>query len=170
MNKNPLFASNFESAFSSFLNRSVGEHTIAEVLARSSEKMLKKGNDGMTEKEIYSYIENLTTLFSYMEDKDLFIEVYKCGLAKRLLDDKLSSLDYEKALIGKIKMTCGPQYTSGVEGMLSDLNNESELIKEFTQTDQYSALTCEFSVKVLTDGYWPSFKSPPVILPSHLNG
>lgn len=104
-----------------------------------------------------------------MEDKDLFIEVYKCGLARRLLDNKCASIDYEKDLISKIKMSCGPQYTSKVEGMLSDLNNELALVNDFSSTIVGKSLPVEFDVKVLTDGYWPSFKTPPVILPLPLN-
>jgi hypothetical protein len=37
----------------------------------------------------------------------MFIEVYKNGLARRLLNDK-AALEFEKSFIGKIKMTCGP--------------------------------------------------------------
>ena len=84
-----------------------------------------------SDQHIHKYIVNLANLFSYMEDKDLFIEVYKCGLAKRLLDNKCASLDYEKEFIGKIKMNCGPQYTSKVEGMLTDVNNEQNLINDY---------------------------------------
>lgn len=169
LSKDTYFVTSFETAFSSFLNRNVHDHTIAEILARSSDKILKKGNQILSEVTIYNYIENITNLFSYMEDKDLFIEVYKCGLAKRLLDNKCASIDYEKDLIGKIKMNCGPQYTSKVEGMLSDTNAESAIIKEFYDTDNYQKLPIEFEVKVLTDGYWPSFKSPPVVLPPQMN-
>lgn len=122
-----------------------------------------------SEVKIYHYIENITNLFSYMEDKDLFIEVYRCGLAKRLLDNKCASIDYEKELIGKIKMSCGPQYTSKVEGMLSDANSDTLLIKEFCKSEECKELPLDFEVKVLTDGYWPSFKSPPVVLPLELN-
>lgn len=77
LNKDTYFVTAFESAFSSFLNRSCQEHTMAEVLAKSSERVLKKGNQNMSELQIYNYIENITNLFTYMEDKDLFIEVYR---------------------------------------------------------------------------------------------
>lgn len=167
--KDTYFVTSFESAFGSFLNRSVKSHTIAEILARSCEKVLKKGNQLPSEHSIHKYIQNITNLFSYMEDKDLFIEVYKCGLAKRLLDNKWASLDYEKEFIGKIKMSWGPQYTSKVEGMLTDINNEANFINDFKKTLISKGLPVEFDVKILTDGYWPSFKTPPVILPSSLN-
>ena len=82
---------------------------------------------------------------------------------------KEQPIDYEKELIGRIKMSCGPQYTSKVEGMLSDTNSESILIKEYYETEDYQSIKIDFGIKVLTDGYWPSFKSPPLILPRQLN-
>lgn len=169
LNRDTYLLTAFESAFSSFLNRSVQNHTIAEILARSTERVLKKGSQVPSEVLVYNYIENITNLFSYMEDKDLFIEVYQCGLAKRLLDNKCASLDYEKELIGKIKMNCGPQYTNKVEGMLSDTNSEINIIQEFLNSSQNQELPIDFDLKVLTDGYWPSFKSPPVVLPAEMN-
>jgi cullin 1 len=169
LSKNTYFVTSFESAFSLFLNRYVQDHTIAEILARSSEKVLKKGNQFMSDLQIYHYIDNITNLFIWMEDKDLFIEVYRWGLAKRLLDNKIASIDYEKELIGKIKMNCGPQYTSKVEGMLNDMSSEAHLIKEFFESEQSKTLPVEFEVKVLTDGHWPSFKAPPIVLPPNIN-
>ena len=138
-------------------------------MARSTERLLKKGNQTYNEMQINDYIESIADLFTYMEDKDLFIEVYRWGLARRLLDNKIASIDYEKSLIGRIKMIWGPQYTSKVEGMLTDLNTEAESIREFQQSGEYGNLTIEFDLKVLTDGYWPSFKSPPMVLPAEMS-
>ena len=169
LNRDTYFVTAFESAFSSFLNRSVKDHTIAEILGRSCDKILKKGSQLLSEVKIYKFIENITNLFSYMEDKDLFIDVYRWGLAKRLLDNKLASIDYEKVFISKIKMSWGPQYTSKVEGMISDSNSDSVITKEYYESISYKSIPIEFEVKVLTDGYWPSFKSPPIILPPQLS-
>lgn len=102
--KDIYFVTAFQSAFASFLNRSVKDHTVAEMLGRSTEKILKKGNQTHSDVKINYFIENITNLFSYMEDKDLFIEVYQAGLARRLLENKIASIDYEKELIGRIKM------------------------------------------------------------------
>lgn len=66
-------------------------------------------------------------------------------------------------------MNCGPQYTNKVEGMLSDTNSEFNIIQEFHNSSQNEELPIEFDLKVLTDGYWPSFKSPPVVLPAEMN-
>lgn len=86
--KDRYFVTAFDSAFSSFLNRSVSGHSVAEVLGRSCDNVLKKGNQILSDIKIYKFIENITNLFTYMEEKDLFIDVYRCGLAKRLLDNK----------------------------------------------------------------------------------
>mmetsp|Transcript_12359 Transcript_12359/g.12407 ORF Transcript_12359/g.12407 Transcript_12359/m.12407 type:complete len:146 (-) Transcript_12359:35-472(-) len=75
--KDSYFLSAFQAAFSSFLNRSVRTHTIAEVLGRSVDKVLRKGNQDHTEVQINEYIEAITNIFTYMEDKDIFIEVYR---------------------------------------------------------------------------------------------
>ena len=91
-----------------------------------------------------------------MDDKDIFIEVYKIGLAKRLLNDKVQ-LDQEKQMISQIKVSCGSNYTSKLEGMLSDLNNSSSIENNFKM--ETSELPIEFNVKILTNGYWPKFTS-----------
>lgn len=44
----------------------------------------------------------------HLVDKDLFIEVFKSYLAKRLLNEKSVSIDAEKSMISHIKMSCGP--------------------------------------------------------------
>lgn len=52
----------------------------------------------------------------------MFEEFYARGLCRRLLLKKSASLDSEKQMITKLKTECGDQFTTKVEGMLSDLN------------------------------------------------
>jgi Cullin family len=47
-------------------------------------------------------------LFTHLIDKDLFIEVFRSYLAKRLLNEKSQNMDHEKAMISHIKISCGP--------------------------------------------------------------
>lgn len=101
-----------------------------------------------------------------MEDKDLFIDVYRHGLAKRLLNDKVA-IEFEKSFIGKIKMSCGPQYTSKLEGMITDMNRSQEIEAAFKK-DKAKSLPVEFNVKVLTVGHWPSYPQHEVKLPPQL--
>lgn len=43
-------------------------------------------------------------MFSYLTDKDLFAEIYRNQLAKRLLNQRSASDDMEKLMIGKLKL------------------------------------------------------------------
>jgi len=69
-------------------------------------------------------------LFTHLVDKDLFIEVYRSYLAKRLLNEKSQSVEQERQMISFIKLQSGPQFTKKLEGMLNDLaiaNEQSKL-------------------------------------------
>lgn len=97
-------------AYSTFLNRQIGEYSVAEVVSSSTDDILKKGQKIMTDDQVDQFIEITASLFQHLEEKDIFIEVYRIQLAKRLLNDKIL-LEFEKQFIGRIKMSCGPMYT-----------------------------------------------------------
>ena len=70
-------------------------------------------------------------MFSYLNDKDVFNEIYRNQLAKRLLNQRSASDEHERMMIGKLKLKCGAQFTSKLEGMLNDLSVVSENSKSF---------------------------------------
>ncbi len=109
------------------------------------------------------YISTTSGLFQNLDDKDLFIEVYRLGLARRLLNDKFA-LEFEKSLIGKIKLGCGPQYTSKLEGMVTDLGTSRIVEEEFLE-ERKGSLPIQFNLKVLTNGHWPTYPPLRVKLP-----
>lgn len=111
------FVNAFRMAYTAFLNREIKEIPIAQIIATSTDKLLKKGQNEKSIMEVEQFIQNTASIFSHLEDKDIFIEVYRNQLARRLLNDKLV-LEFEKQFIGKIKMLCGPVYTSKLEGMI----------------------------------------------------
>lgn len=106
----------------------------------------------------------MVELFSFLSDKDLFAEIYRNQLSKRLLYETSASEDAEKSMIAKLKMKCGAQFTSKLEGMITDLSLASDLQKDFREhTEQLaegkSALGgIDFNVTVLTTGFWPSYQ------------
>ena len=122
-------------------------------------------------------MEEIVQLFSHLTDKDVFIEYYRSYLAKRVLLDIATNNDAEKSMISKLKMMyvyiliyiyiyinvyrCGPNFTSKIEGMMSDLNLAKEIQKDFGSWSVESKATFpfEFEVTVLTSGYWPSYRS-----------
>lgn len=54
-------------------------------------------------------------VFKYIEDKDVFQTFYSKMLAKRLIHGTSASEDLEGVMIGKLKSTCGYEYTSKLQ-------------------------------------------------------
>ena len=106
---------------------------MGEVLAVYTDNIFRKGGmkavqERGTEEE---YLKQIIALFTHLVDKDLFIEVYRSYLAKRLLNEKSQSLDLERSMISYIKMSCGPQFTKRLEGMMNDLALAQEESKAY---------------------------------------
>ena len=116
-------------SYTQFLNRDIGQHTLSEILASKCDKMMRKGNQ-LTDEQLDKYIDTTSGIFSNIEDKDLFLEVYRLGLSKRLLNDKYA-IEFEKQFIGRIKMSCGPQFTSKLEGMITDLKTSKSVDTQY---------------------------------------
>ena len=53
------------------------------------------------------YLEKTVQMFSYLTDKDLFAEIYRNQLAKRLLNQRSASDEMERLMIGKLKLRLG---------------------------------------------------------------
>jgi len=68
---------------------------------------LRKGGNRNENNEQKELLDDITQLFSYLEEKDLFLEVYRNLLARRLLTEKSEDLDMEKVSITNLKLTCG---------------------------------------------------------------
>ena len=70
-------------------------------------------------------------IFSHLVDKDLFLEVTRHLLAKRLLNSRSASIEAEKSVISKIKNSFGTQATGKLEGMLTDLEMAEQTDRSF---------------------------------------
>jgi cullin 1 len=95
-----------------------------------------------------------------LNDKDLFSDIYRNLLAKRLLNQKSANDDAEKSMIGKLKLKCGAQFTSKMEGMLNDLSTGKDHVEKFqtfakNNASKFDLRGVEFNVQVLTTGFWP---------------
>jgi len=89
-------------------DRETGKITMSELLAVYTDVILRKGGMKIAENKQEEYLEKIILLFTHLIDKDLFIEVFRSYLAKRLLNEKSQSGDLEKAIISYVKMSCGP--------------------------------------------------------------
>jgi cullin 1 len=71
-------------------------------------------------------LDNIVLLFNFLEEKDLFLEVYRNLLARRLLTEKSEDIEMEKQLITNLKMACGMSAIRKLEGMIADLSLAKE--------------------------------------------
>jgi len=82
------------------------------------------------------------------------------------------SNEAEKSMIGKLKIQCGAPFTSKLEGMVTDQLLCEERSKEFSEFQTSSGQRCgtiDFSVQVLTTGFWPTYKMMDVVLSPLMN-
>lgn len=164
-----FFQKALKNAFVETVNKSVGQFSNAELMSTYCDRVLKSGGERLSENEVEVSLDQIVELFSYLTEKDMFAEYYRNQLAKRLLSQRSTSDDAEKLMITKLKVQCGTQFTSKMEGMLSDLAVGQQQRAEFEQRmRQIENSSLDFSVQVLTVGFWPSYKSTDVTLTSEM--
>jgi len=159
-----LFQKSLKEAFEVFINRDIGKYSFAALMSSFCDRILKKSGERLSDDQVEQLLTKMVELFSFLSDKDLFAEIYRNQLSKRLLYETSASEDAEKSMIAKLKMKCGAQFTSKLEGMITDLSLASDLQKDFR--DYCDGLTegrnslggIDFNVTVLTTGFWPSYQ------------
>lgn len=159
-----LFQKALKDAFVEVVNKDVGNFSNAELMSTFCDRVLKSGGEKLSEAEVEQNLDRIVQLFSYLTEKDMFAEIYRNQLAKRLLNQRSASDDAEKVMIAKLKMQCGTHFTSKMEGMLNDLAVGSEQRNEFDARMRQHDSKLDFGVQVLTTGFWPTYKSPEVTL------
>merc|ERR1719281_1371163 len=125
------FQLTLKQAFESFVNQ---DTRTAQYLSLFVDDMFRKGLKGMSsDVEIDAGLEQVVTVFRFLQDKDVFENFYKQHLARRLLTNRSVSDEAEKSMISKLKSECGHQYTSKLEGMFQDMKLSEELSRQFRQ-------------------------------------
>lgn len=171
-----LFQKALKEAFVEFVNHDVGKFSNAEMMSTFCDRMLKSGGEKLSEEQVEDKLEQVVQLFSYLTDKDVFCEIYRNQLAKRLLNQRSTSDDAERLMIAKLKLRCGAQFTSKMEGMLNDLavgiDHQTGFLAYLNRSSPSSTgasggSPLEFNVQVLTTGHWPTYKVLDVTLPVH---
>ncbi|EER11478.1 conserved hypothetical protein, partial [Perkinsus marinus ATCC 50983] len=119
--------------FETFINRDLGRFSVAAMMSSFCDKVLRKGGEKRSEEQVDALMSKLVDLFSFLTDKDVFAEIYRNQLAKRLLYDTSASDEAEKNVIQKLKMKCGAQFTSKLEGMITDISLAADMQKQFRE-------------------------------------
>jgi len=129
--------------------------------------MFRKSIKGIAPAEVDRRLQNVISIFRYLQDKDVFEDFYKKHLAARLLTGQTKDADVEKKMIAELKGECGHQYTSRLEGMFKDMELSKTVMKNFKLFRSKGGRNGgpELSVTVLTTGFWPIPVVPKCILP-----
>jgi cullin 1 len=168
------FQKALKDAFDVFVNKEVesSRFSNAEMIASYCDRVLKSGGDKLSEDQIEEALERVVQIFFYIADKDVFADIYRSQLSKRILNQRSVSNDSERSFIGKLKLRTGAQFTSKMEGMLNDLATASEQASEFKTWSagkpEVAATGIDFSVQVLTMAWWPSFAKVDAALPHNM--
>jgi cullin 1 len=157
-----LFQKALKEAFETALNRELGKYSFAALMSSFCDRILKKSGERLSDDQIEVLLTKMVELFSFLTDKDLFAEIYRNQLSKRLLSETSASEDAEKCMIQKLKMKCGAQFTSKLEGMITDLSLAADIQKRFREHMEHinakdAMAGMDFSVTVLTTGFWPTY-------------
>eukprot|EP01133_Synstelium_polycarpum_P016887 gene16887-20080_t len=159
------FVASLDKACRRFINENAVTHAAKssskspELLARFTDFLLKKSPKNPEESEMDQLLNDVMIVFKYIEDKDVFQDFYSKMLAKRLIHGTSTSEDLEGVMIGKLKSTCGYEYTSKLQRMFTDMSLSRDLLDRFNthleQVEQSSLGGVDFSVLVLATGSWP---------------
>lgn len=174
---NSLFHKALKEAFEVFCNKSVGAAgtTFAEMLSTFCDNLLKKGSsEKLSDEAVEATLDKVVRLLAYVSDKDLFAEFYRKKLAKRLLQERSASDDAERSLLTKLKQQCGAQFTSKMEGMVTDLALAKDTQSTFATwlasnpAAEGAVGKLDLAVTVLTTGFWPTYKFVELSLPQEM--
>lgn len=166
-----LFHKALKEAFEAFCNKSVAGSSSAELMASFCDNLLKKGgSEKLSDEAVEDTLDKVVRLLAYISDKDLFAEFYRKKLSRRLLFDKSSSDEHERSILTRLKQQCGAQFTSKMEGMVTDLQLAKEKEQQFKEWlgSRDKRLAIELTVTVLTTGFWPTYKSHDLALPREM--
>ncbi|CAO3647363.1 unnamed protein product [Mucor fragilis] len=156
------FVAALDKACGEFVNRNKvckgSSSKSPELLARFCDQLLKKSAKNPEEDELEDVLNNVMTVFKYVEDKDVFQKFYSKMLAKRLVNGTSASDDAEGSMISKLKEACGFEYTSKLQRMLTDMSLSKELndqFKDLVSQGHDGPSGADFNILVLGAGSWP---------------
>ena len=138
----------------------------------------------MSEEECQAALEKSMVLFSVLNEKDTYEAFYKKYLARRLLYGKSANTETERSMISRLKVECGANYTAKLEGailtrpslyltesgMFTDMDISRDVMTSYSNSiGENGKGEVDFSVQVLSSGYWPNPPQDEPIIPSNLN-
>ena len=132
-----------------------------ELLAKHADNVLKRSTKATEEDDMEKMLNQVMTVFKYIEDKDVFQKFYSKTLAKRLVNGTSASGDAETSMISKLKDASGFEYTNKLQRMFQDMQTSKDLNQAYEewrgenmdQEDRKSEIDAYY--QILGTGFWP---------------
>jgi len=138
----------------------------AKYLALFSDLQLKKGLKGRNEDEVQVLVNQTVGLFAHLKDKDIFLDIYKSALSRRLLNKLSVSNDAEDCFITKLKVECGQQAIQKLASMFTDMALSDQLQEEYMRDSHHgSPGGVVHEVRVLQTNAWPEKADDAPVVP-----
>ncbi|ESQ30781.1 hypothetical protein EUTSA_v10012200mg [Eutrema salsugineum] len=166
-----LFHWALNEAFEVFRSKTgAGSSSSAELLVKFCDRIILKkwGSEELSDEAI----EKVVKVLAYISgDKDIFAEFYRKKLAHRLLLDHGANEDQERSIVTNLKQIFGGNFTFKMEGMVTDLTLSREhknSFNEYLANNPVEKPRIDFTITLLTTGFWPSYKTFDINLPSEM--
>lgn len=165
---NILFQEIKSKAFSSLMNK---DH-YAKQLAYYCDYEMKIGIKGQSEKIIDEKLNDIISVFKYVNNKMLFQYEYSKLLTDRLLLSRTQSIQAEEVFISKLKHEQGGTFVNKMISMLQDLDNSRIILEHYRLQSSHRGQPegINFSCYILQNGAWDldSNKYEKFILPTSI--
>jgi cullin 1 len=129
------FQTSLDKACREFVNRNqISDQKSAksaEIVSKYADQLLRKTTKLNEEIQIEVLLTGCITLFTFLEDKDVFQKFFTKHLAKRLVNGTSASEDAEASMISKLKDQCGFEYTAKLQRMFTDISISKDLNNGF---------------------------------------
>jgi Cullin family/Cullin protein neddylation domain len=117
----------------------------------------------LTETGALVWMERVTRLFRFLNDKDMFQRVYAFKLARRLVYRTCVSRTVEESMIVLLRNTCGIDYTSRLQRMFDDVQSSADESLSFRNARETGSISLddpadrdlEFDILILCASAWP---------------
>lgn len=106
-NNDFYFSQALDTAFTIIVNHKLEENQSSkapEYLSKYCDKLLRKSCKGMSEAEIDEKLFQSITIFKYIDEKDVFQNIYQTHLAKRLIHQQSLPTVGEEGMINNLKV------------------------------------------------------------------
>ncbi|TKA30082.1 hypothetical protein B0A50_02801 [Salinomyces thailandicus] len=150
-----------------------------QMLAKHADNVLKRSTKATEEDDMEKMLNQVMTVFKYLEDKDVFQKFYSQTLAKRLVHGTSASPDAETSMISKLKDASGFEYTNKLQRMFQDIQTSKDLNSAYDdwlgqvldKEDKKGGIDANY--QILGTGFWPlqppttTFTPPPSIVKTY---